>query len=107
MAQPQFLLSPEALSDLENIAGYIALESGPARAEDVVARIERTLRTLAFMPGIGRQRRELDGNPFLFPIPPWIVFYELATDLSGIVVLRIYDGRRDPGSLQRDYKRPE
>src|SRR5258707_569403 len=106
MAEPRFLLSPEASADLSAIADYISEESGLGRAQDVVRRISRTLSTIAYSPNVGRRRPDLEGAPRLFPIWPWVIVYEPAQNLSGIQVLRIYDGRRDLGSLFREYKRP-
>ena len=76
MAEPTFLLSPEASNDLLAIANYIATESGLLRAQGVVERISRTLAAIAYTPNAGRQCPDLDGSPLRFPIPPWLILYE-------------------------------
>jgi plasmid stabilization system protein ParE len=48
MALPHFVLSPEAVADLEAIANYIAAESGVERARSGVARLYRSLNMLAY-----------------------------------------------------------
>src|SRR5881398_2435660 len=106
MAEPTFVLSPEASADLTSIADYIASRSGELRATGVAERISRTLTALAYSPGMGR-RTSLDGSPFRFPIAPWIILYEAAPDLAGIHVLRIFDGRRDLERMLLEYKRPQ
>ena len=106
MADPTFLLSPEASDDLLAIADYIARESGMLRAQGVVERISRTLGAIAYTPNAGRPRLDLDGAPLLFPVPPWLILYEPEPGLSGIYILRIYDGRRDLERLFRAYQRP-
>ena len=65
------------------------------RADGVIARLYRTLASLAFMPGIGRVRRDLKGAPRVFPVSPWLILYETAPGLDGIRVIRVVDGRRD------------
>ena len=106
MTEPTFLLSSEASNDLLAIGNYIAQEGGHLRALSVIERIARSLATIAYSPNIGRVRTDLDGSPNLFPVPPWIILYEPAQDLSSVLILRIYDGRRDLKNLLREYKRP-
>ena len=104
MAQPGFVLSREAEADLASIADFVAAESGELRATVVITRINAAFRSLAFMPGIGRQQRDIDGAPYRFAVFPWIILYEPAPDLGGIHILRVYDGRRDLEVLLRNYK---
>ena len=106
MTEPSFLLSPEAMADLSSIMDYIASRSGRLRPEQVLGRLTRTLAALAYSPGMGR-RTDLEGQPFMFPLAPWIIFYEPEPELTGIQVLRVYDGRRDLERLLLEYKRPQ
>jgi len=95
MAKHQFHLSPEASDDLVSITRYIAAESGMARARSISGRITRKLQLLAFMPRMGI-RWQAGGRLILrSSVAPWVVFYEIMPDDSGIHVLRIVDGRRD------------
>ncbi len=106
MAEPTFVLSADASDDLLSIAIFIAAESGLMRARGVVDRISRTLGAIAYTPNAGRPQHDLDGEPLLFPISPWLILYEPEPGLGGIYVLRILDGRRDLPRLFADYKRP-
>lgn len=106
MGSPRFDLSPDAIEDLTSIAGNIALRSGDTRANGAIERIWRTLAAISYFPNAGRRRLDLDGEPFLFSSPPWIILYEPEPNLAGIHVLRIFDGRRDLSKIFSDYKRP-
>jgi toxin ParE1/3/4 len=99
MAQPRFVLSPQAVADLVTLESYIAEESGTIRAQAVLARIYRSLGMLAFWPSAGRISSDIEGEPHRFPVPPWIIFYEPTPERDGIHVLRVLDGRRDLGSI--------
>jgi plasmid stabilization system protein ParE len=106
MASPRYVLSPEALDDLAAIAEYIASRSGTDRASRVVDRISRAISAISFAPNAGRGCPNLDGEPLLFPVRPWLILYEPKPDLAGIYVLRVFDGRRDLPEIFRSYKRP-
>jgi plasmid stabilization system protein ParE len=102
MAKHQFRLSPEASRDFVSITRYITAESGRARAETISARISRKIQILAFMPRMG-VRWQVGGRTLLrSSVAPWVVFYEIMPDDSGIHVLRIVDGRRDLETLFED-----
>ena len=74
---------------------YIAERDGESRAELILGRIEETIRTLAFMPGLGRARPFLNRHMRAFPVSPWLIVYTTLPDLDGIRVVRVVDGRRD------------
>lgn len=95
MAKHQFRLSPEASRDLVSITRHIAVESGRTRAQAVAARIVRKIQALALMPRMG-VRWHVGGREMRrSTVAPWVIFYELMPDDSGIYVLRVVDGRRD------------
>jgi plasmid stabilization system protein ParE len=54
---PRLLVSEQAEDDLHAITAYIAEQSGKLRAEQVSARLRKTMDNLAFMPGIGGHRQ--------------------------------------------------
>jgi plasmid stabilization system protein ParE len=91
---PQIVLSADARADLRSIEEYITERSGRIRAEMVIGRIGETIRVLAFMPGMGRKRADLD-NAHAFPASPWLIIYRPLSDLDGIRIIRVIDGRRD------------
>ena len=97
MTERGFTLDPPAEADLEALARYIAEHDGGRRAALVIARIEKTLQNLAFMPRMGRPTRHLNPATRRFPAQPWIIYYDPTP--TGIHVLRIVDGRRDLRAL--------
>lgn len=102
----RILVSPEAHADLLALERYIAERDGEPRAELILSRIEETIRTLAFMPGLGRPRPYLIRGARAFPQPPWLIVYSPLPDLDGIMVIRVVDGRRDLPGVFRRRKKP-
>lgn len=93
---------PQALSDVEESAVYIGLDS-PAMALRFIEAVEETLRFLVKNPEIGPartfSRHELVGLR-MFPVKGFdkhLIFY-LPTE-DGIEVVRILHGARDLGAL--------
>jgi plasmid stabilization system protein ParE len=78
---------------------YIAAHDGQLRADMILGRIEETIGTLAFMPGMGQTRSYLREGLRAFAITPWSIIYEALPELDGIRVVRVMDGRRDLESL--------
>src|SRR5437868_765796 len=102
MPQPQLLRTIQADRDLDELFDWITRDSGLDRAEAVLRRIEETLSHPAAMPGIGRVRHDLEGDPRSFSVWPWVIIYEPVPQQDGIVVWRIVDGRRDlPRTVRR------
>ena len=99
MTDPQIEYSDDAQADLLALMRYIADRDGKLRAEMVVGKIRGTIRTLAFMPGMGRQRPDIEPGARAFPATPWMIFYVPLPELDGIRVVRVIDGRRDLESL--------
>ncbi|MGH6871757.1 MAG: type II toxin-antitoxin system RelE/ParE family toxin [Rhizomicrobium sp.] len=56
MAELRIVFSAEARVDLLELERFVAAQDGQLRAELIVGRIEGAIRTLAFMPGLGRPR---------------------------------------------------
>lgn len=83
------------MSDLASIADYLELVSDASLTKKILARFYHLFTLLAHWPDIGRAHKELTGNPRSFTIRPWIVFYEQATNLESVRILRVLDGRRD------------
>jgi toxin ParE1/3/4 len=100
VAGPRIVFSAEARADLLELESYIAERDGSPRAELILERIDRTIQTLASMPGLGRPRPFLRPGRLVFPSPPWLILY--LPLLEGIQVIRVVDGRRDlPAILDR------
>jgi toxin ParE1/3/4 len=99
VGQLRIFISAEARADLLALERYVAEHDGQLRAELILGRIEESIRTLAFMPGLGRPRPYLKRGTRTFPISPWLVVYAPLPDLDGIRVVRVVDGRRDLGAV--------
>jgi toxin ParE1/3/4 len=56
---PQFRLTEPAIRDIEQIADYIARESGLSQADRFLSRLEAKFSKIAQFPSFGRQRREI------------------------------------------------
>lgn len=96
---PRVQLTWESRQDLKDLFDYIAEEDGPDRAQIVLRRLDVTLQSLAAWPGIGRQRRDLDGAPRSFSVWPWLIIYEPLPTGEGVYIWRIVDGRRDLAAI--------
>jgi toxin ParE1/3/4 len=97
MPERRAYISPKALEDIKAIEDDIAEQSGEARADVVVARIDKAMDTLTFMPGIGNPRAYLEAGVRAFSVAPWTIYYRPLPD--GIRVLRVLDGRRNLPAL--------
>jgi toxin ParE1/3/4 len=94
-----YVRSPEAGRDLDEIFRWIAREASEARAVKVIQRLEAKFQMIAEFPGIGRHR-ELAGGLLGASEPPWLILYEHLIGRSGVRILRVVDGRRDlPAAL--------
>ncbi|MBC7669087.1 type II toxin-antitoxin system RelE/ParE family toxin [Caulobacter sp. DWR2-3-1b2] len=99
MGEPKVVKSREAQADFNRIYAWIAQDSGEARAEAVIMRLDAALLRLAKRPGLGRRRRDFRGDPHGLTVAPWLVVYDPLPDDAGILVLRIVDTRRDVAAL--------
>jgi toxin ParE1/3/4 len=91
----RIVYAEKARADLRALEEYIAAHDGQLRADMILGRIEETIGTLAFMPGMGRPRPEVEPGARAFPVSPWVIYYTALPELDGIRVVRVIDGRRD------------
>ena len=93
----QFILSPEANRDLDEIWEYIAEDSIDA-ADRWLAKLEKAINMLAEMPGIGHTRKDLTNKPVLFyPVGRYLIIYR--ADRQPIEVIRVLSAYRDVSRL--------
>ena len=94
-------ITADAVGDLEEIYEYIAKHDAPQKAEQVLARIERTFKGLSESPERGAYPKELltlgirEYRQIFFK--PYRVIYRIMGDR--VYVLLIVDGRRDMETL--------
>jgi plasmid stabilization system protein ParE len=88
----------DAAQDLDEYIQRIEQDDKPVLAIQVRQRIEALLDILAEYPAMGRLRhvRTLHRDARVFPLKPFplLAIYEQSQD--GIVVLRLYQGAREP-----------
>lgn len=87
------LVRPQARLDLLEIWHSIAPRSATA-ADQVIVELERAIRRLAEMPGIGHVRREVKDSRLRFwSVYRYVIGYRY--DDQTLVVVRIVHGHRD------------
>jgi toxin ParE1/3/4 len=97
----EVLLTADAVQDLEEIVGWIAVHDAPARAGAVLDRIEGAIAGLTKFPERGAHPRELlavgirDYRETFFK--PYRIIYRVQGERVYVYV--IADGRRDMQSL--------
>ena len=89
----------EAISDLDEIARYIARHN-PAAAARVIARIHRVIyRTIDRLPLSGRLNRANNTREFAVPGLPYLVIYRPVGD--AVDVIAIFHTSRDPATKRQ------
>ncbi|MBO9545674.1 type II toxin-antitoxin system RelE/ParE family toxin [Caulobacter sp.] len=91
--------SVDAQADVARLALWVGLDSGEARAQAVIDRIDATLARLARRPRLGRIELSFKGEPRVFSVYPWKIVYEPLPETDGIYVLRILDSRQNLSAL--------
>lgn len=88
----QFIISPEAIRDLDAITDYFATRSVDA-GERLLDEFTKKCRYLTQFPLMGRSYREI--RPYLrgIPMQNYIIFYRIVND--GIEIMRVIRGDRD------------
>jgi toxin ParE1/3/4 len=93
----RYVLSREALDDLQDIRGYIAKDD-PAAARRVLTQMRSAMQRLAQMPGIGHVREDLADETLRFlPVRSYLIIYR--PDTRPIQIVRVVSGYRDIAEL--------
>lgn len=93
----QFILSPLASADLDEIWEYIALDN-PDAADRWLATMHKEIRRLAEMPGLGHTRKDLTDKPVLFwPVGRYLIIYR--ADRLPIEIVRALSAYQDVPKL--------
>jgi len=91
-------LAPQAERDLDDIAYYIARETGRIDiAERLIDSITSRFYLLASHPRIGRARDDLVAGARSFPVGNYVIVYDL--DGGDVRILRVAHGRRNLAAL--------
>lgn len=91
--------SRAAEQDLLGIWDFISAQSGRARADAVLRRIERALKRLEQYPDLGRSRPEYGPNAHSAVQESWIIYYDLIQEERSILVARILHAARDQAAV--------
>jgi len=94
---PAFRLTEPAMRDIEQIADYIARESGLAQADRFLTRLDAKFSKIAQFPNLGRQRDEVLPRSRSFPMDRYLILY--IPESHGVDILRVVSGYRDLPAL--------
>lgn len=91
-----YRLSPQAASDLEEIADYIA-EDSPGNAKRFIERLTLKFVALGRSPRSGRARPELRPDLRSFPYGAYLILYRLIDE--GVEIVRVVHAARNLDDL--------
>ena len=97
---PQFRLTEPAIRDIEEIADYIARESGFERADRFLTRLDAKFSKIAQFPNLGRQRNEILSGLRSFSMAQYLILYIPVN--RDVDILRVVSGYRDLSALFTD-----
>lgn len=93
---PSYILSPEALQDLNEISAFLEQKS-PKAAVQFLDNVGKKCQNLAVFPNMGRRWDNLNPPLRSFPIDDYLIFYRLIE--GGIEIVRLVSGYRDLETL--------
>jgi toxin ParE1/3/4 len=96
----RFRLTKPAIKDIEEIADYIAQQSGLEQSENFLSKLESKFSKLVTFPLLGRKRDEILTNIRTIPLDNYLILYTSIGD--DIEILRIVSGYRDLSTLFND-----
>jgi toxin ParE1/3/4 len=97
---PQFRLTEPAIKDIEQIADYIASQSGLAESEKFLSKLDAKFAKIVQFPNLGRQRDEILLNIRSLSIDTYLILYmPIEQDVE---ILRIVSGYRNISALFPD-----
>jgi toxin ParE1/3/4 len=96
----QFRLTAPAIQDIEQIADYIARESGLDQADRFLTRLDAKFAKIAQFPNLGRQRNEILPGLRSFPMEQYLILYMPVN--QDVDILRVVSGYRNLSALFTD-----
>ncbi|MDF5722895.1 MAG: type II toxin-antitoxin system RelE/ParE family toxin [Rhizonema sp. PD37] len=99
MIQP-FRLTEPAIKDIEQIADYIAKQSGLLQSELFLSKLDAKFVKIAQFPNLGRQRDEILPGIRSLSIENYLILY-MSTG-KNVDIFRVISGYRDLSALFRD-----
>ncbi|MDY7015960.1 MAG: type II toxin-antitoxin system RelE/ParE family toxin [Cyanobacteriota bacterium] len=96
----QFRLAEPAIRDIEQIADYIARQSGLEGAERFLSKLDAKFAKISQFPIIGRQRNEILRGLRSLPIDNYLILYmPIGQDVE---IFRVVSGYRNLSALFTD-----
>ncbi|MBD2742303.1 type II toxin-antitoxin system RelE/ParE family toxin [Coleofasciculus sp. FACHB-1120] len=96
----QFRLTKPAIRDIEQIADYIARQSGLDQGDRFLNKLDAKFVKIAQFPNLGRQRDEILPGLRSLPMDNYLILYmALGQDVE---IFRVVSGYRDLSALFRD-----
>ena len=92
-----YILSPEAIVDLQNIYDFTEGEWGEAQAEKYINEIYAVFDRLTRHPQIGRLRAELAGGLRSIPIAAHVIYF--MPWKKDVAIVRVLHGSREVESM--------
>ena len=93
----QFRLTKPAIDDIEEIADFIAQQSGLGKSETFLSKLESKFSNIATFPQIGRKRNEILFDARSISIDKYLILYmPIGEDIE---ILRVVSGYRDLSML--------
>ncbi|MBD2075539.1 type II toxin-antitoxin system RelE/ParE family toxin [Phormidium sp. FACHB-592] len=97
---PQFRLTQPAIQDIEEIADYIANQSGLEQGDRFLAKLNAKFSKITQFPNLGRQRDEILPGLRSLSIDNYLIFYIVSQ--AGVDILRVVSGYRNLTDLFAD-----
>lgn len=96
----QFRLTEPAIQDIEQIADYIARQSGLDQSDRFLNKLDAKFIKIAQFPNLGRQRDEILRGLRSLPMDNYLILYmAIGQDVD---ILRVVSGYRDLSALFTD-----
>jgi toxin ParE1/3/4 len=93
----RFRLTKPAIQDIEEIANYIAQQSGLEQSEVFLIKLESKFSKIVTFPLLGRKRNEILMNIRTIPLDNYLILYmPIGNDIE---ILRVVSGYRDLSTL--------
>jgi toxin ParE1/3/4 len=93
----RFRLTKPAIQDIEEIADYIAQQSGLEQSERFLSKLESKFSKIVNFPLLGRKRDEILTNIRTIPLDNYLILYMPIG--KEIEILRVVSGYRDLSTL--------
>jgi toxin ParE1/3/4 len=96
----QFCLTEPAIQDIEQIADYIASQSGLDQADRFLNKLDAKFVKIAQFPNLGRQRDEILPGLRSLPMDNYLILYMVMG--QDVEIFRVVSGYRDLSALFTD-----